>query len=483
MHIHKKENEEKFRHLIAHCCDRKSNSGQLHLNADETAESLLKTFFDIIPCQYIIVDGLDECDKPVIKDTIRVLGSIVSQQDNIDPGKLRLLIVSRDMIEIRRPLSTENITANIFTIEAEDNDEAIKMYVNQRLVRLPPELKLNGNEVERIYKMTCDRAQGMFLFARLVLDNLIESVSHGSLLTKLEECHFPQNLGEAQGFYAFQDYAVSQWFYHIRDVVHISAQGLIDEQKSQTFANALDDFTNRYEESIDDMDSPPSSDASESSRIDAREVTKKASEECEHLKRSPFHPMLLNLWIHILKHQRKTTDDRNKPTLKEMEKTLLENRAVVEKLAEEADTIEEREALNEYYGRNLYKCPRTLCGLFYEGFDDAKKRKRHIDRHNRPFECTIPGCTMAEVGFISGKDLERHKKNYHSEVSSFPTLSKKSSEARFDCKICDKKFTRKINLDGHTRSHYGDRPFACQTCGKRFTRVNDLRRHEKLHLR
>lgn len=215
MHIHKKENEEKFRHLIAHCCDRKSNSGQLHLNADETAESLLKTFFDIIPCQYIIVDGLDECDKPVIKDTIRVLGSIVSQQDNIDPGKLRLLIVSRDMIEIRRPLSTENITANIFTIEAEDNDEAIKMYVNQRLVRLPPELKLNGNEVERIYKMTCDRAQGelvflmamisrltysplgMFLFARLVLDNLIESVSHGSLLTKLEECHFPQNLGEA----------------------------------------------------------------------------------------------------------------------------------------------------------------------------------------------------------------------------------------------------------------------------------------------
>lgn len=286
-----------------------------------------------------------------------------------------------------------------------------------------------------------------------------------------------------QGFYAFQDYAVSQWFYHIRDVVHISAQGLIDEQKSQTFANALDDFTNRYEESIDDMDSPPSSDASESSRIDAREVTKKASEECEHLKRSPFHPMLLNLWIHILKHQRKNTDDRNKPTLKEMEKTLLENRAVVEKLAEEADTVEEREALNEYYGRNLYKCPRTLCGLFYEGFDDAKKRKRHIDRHNRPFECTIPGCTMAEVGFISGKDLERHKKNYHSEVSSFPTLSKKSSEARFDCKICDKKFTRKINLDGHTRSHYGDRPFACQTCGKRFTRVNDLRRHEKLHLR
>lgn len=288
------------------------------------------------------------------------------------------------------------------------------------------------------------------------------------------------------GFYAFQDYAVSQWFYHIRDVVHISAQVLIDESKSRTFANALDDFTNRYEESIDDMDSPPSSDASDSSHIDVGEITRRATEECKNLKDSPFHPMLLNLWIHILKHQKKNTDDRNKPTLKEMEKTLQENRAVVEKLAEEVKTEEEREALNEYYGRNLYKCPRTLCGLFYQGFDDAKKRKRHIDRHNRPFECTIPGCTMAEVGFISGKDLERHKKNYHSEVigqSPFPTLSKKSSEARFDCKICDKKFTRKINLDGHTRSHYGDRPFACQTCGKRFTRVNDLRRHEKLHLR
>lgn len=217
MHINGHEEKEKFRHLVAYCYDKKSNSGQLHLNADETAESLLKTFFDIIPFQYIIVDGLDECEKPVIKYTIRVLSDIVSQQDNTDPGKLRLLIVSRDMIEIRRPLSTENITANIFTIEAENNDEAIKLYVNQRLNRLRREvkLKLEARDIERIDKMICDRAQGwlalpmtmnrysansspgMFLFARLVLDNLRESPNQKSLLNKVDTAQFPKDLGEA----------------------------------------------------------------------------------------------------------------------------------------------------------------------------------------------------------------------------------------------------------------------------------------------
>lgn len=294
------------------------------------------------------------------------------------------------------------------------------------------------------------------------------------------------------GFYAFQDYAVSKWFYHIAEVVKISPSLFsIDEAKSEKFAKILDDFTHRYQESIEDQGSTENgehhSSLSASKTISSRDVEEIAKKECESLKDAIFHPMLLNLWIHISKHEKENIENRNKPSLKEMEKTLTENRKIIERLVDNARG-DEADALTEYYGKNVFKCPRTHCDYFYEGFEIEKKREHHINRHDRPYECTVPNCGIAAAGFISSKDLERHKRNYHTGLvegpAAFPQLNKKkNTDARFDCKVCGQRFTRKINLTGHTRSHFGERPFGCQNCGKKFTRVNDLRRHEKIHLR
>ncbi|KAH6647231.1 hypothetical protein BKA67DRAFT_582033 [Truncatella angustata] len=632
MHIR---SDEKFRHLVAYCHDKKYGSGQpgQKLNTYEVAKSLLELFFEIIPHQYIIIDGLDECEKPEIKQSLPILTAVVARQDNTEPGRLRLLIVSRDMPEIKRPLSCETTTANIVKIESKDNEEAISNYVTQRLSQFPPALNLTKNEMDRIRDLTCNKAKGalgMFLFAELVLNNLAQVIQKKTLLEELDTRRFPQNLQQAydriingirknqdveqwektksifgwlicagrtlrwhemqaivsierhdqlvefqqnkfipdvqelcgtlvhvkpgnkvelihhtaheyilksqfvnraevqfdlatlcmqyltfpcfesgltvpikkqfaeDGFYAFQDYAVSQWFYHIAEVVHISEHLLSMDAanpekhaKFVKFAKILDLFIHRYQDSIDDQDSSTPEDEPEpstSARPNTKELEEHAKKECDSLKDMPFHPMLLNLWIHIQKHEKEHIDNRNKPSLKEMEKILKENRKVIEAFFDTVKGSNEADKLNEYYGKNIYKCPKTRCGYFYEGFEEEKKREHHINRHDRPFECTIPGCGIGAAGFISNKDLERHKKNYHMNFTegpaAFPLLSKKkNNEAKFDCKICGQKFTRKINLTGHTRSHFGERPYQCQNCGKKFTRVNDLRRHEKLHLR
>jgi hypothetical protein len=294
-----------------------------------------------------------------------------------------------------------------------------------------------------------------------------------------------------QGFYAFQDYAVSRWFYHIAEVVKISDQLLsIDASKAAKFAKVLDDFTERYQDSINDSGFPrgiePDARTARPENLD--EIEENAKNECGKLKGTAFYQMLLNLWIHISKHEKDNIENRNKPSLEEMEKTLKENRGVIESLLGNTKNSSKSHELVEYYGTNLYKCPRVLCDYFYEGFDDMKKRDHHVARHDRPFLCKIPGCGIGAAGFSTSKDLERHQKNYHTGLEqgsgAFPQLSKnKSSEARFSCRICGQKFTRNVNLIGHTRSHYGERPYGCQNCGKKFTRVNDLRRHEKLHLR
>jgi hypothetical protein len=291
----------------------------------------------------------------------------------------------------------------------------------------------------------------------------------------------------SDGFYAFQDYAISQWFHHIFAVLKIE-QLSIDGPKSQNFGEVLVAFMNRYQDSVDDAESSPSSDASESSQLNLEGIKDQARKDCARLEGRDFYEILFNLWVHVLKHEKTgTLEDRNKPCLKEMNKVLEDNRKVIETLGE-AKGQDRPSKLHEYYGKNLYKCPRTRCDYFHEGLKDDKKRKKHIDRHNRPFLCPAPDCTMAEAGFISNKDLERHKKNYHPNMvegqSPFPQRNnRQSNEAKFDCNICQRSFTRKINLQGHTRSHFGERPYGCQTCNRRFTRLNDLRRHERIHRR
>lgn len=53
--------------------------------------------------------------------------------------------------------------------------------------------------------------------------------------------------------------------------------------------------------------------------------------------------------------------------------------------------------------------------------------------------------------------------------------------ARFQCSLCQKRFTRLFNLQGHLRTHTDERPFACTVCGLNFARKNDRKSHELIH--
>ncbi|CEH16236.1 FOG: Zn-finger [Ceraceosorus bombacis] len=63
------------------------------------------------------------------------------------------------------------------------------------------------------------------------------------------------------------------------------------------------------------------------------------------------------------------------------------------------------------------------------------------------------------------------------------SASRRTNAAIHYCPVpgCNSSFTRKFNLNGHLRSHTGDKPFKCRECGKNFARHFDLSRHERLH--
>ncbi|PSN31455.1 hypothetical protein C0J52_19055, partial [Blattella germanica] len=69
-----------------------------------------------------------------------------------------------------------------------------------------------------------------------------------------------------------------------------------------------------------------------------------------------------------------------------------------------------------------------------------------------------------------------------SSDKNFPQLLKSQTPNRpFQCKICNKSFTRKNNLNRHMIIHTSNRPFQCEICNKSFTRKSDLNRHMITH--
>lgn len=278
-----------------------------------------------------------------------------------------------------------------------------------------------------------------------------------------------------EGYFAFQDYAVANWSYHFRAMVeagqHLFARETDTVNAIQELEVALNDFADRYEEDVFQ-----------------EEVVSSPDKVCEAFKQFGFYDSLEKLWSHVYGHEIRGFEVRNDVSLKSLGDALLRNRKLVENLMTSANrsfSIEKR--LDSFYGGKRYKCPKLTCFYFHEGFADAKSRDVHINRHDRPFQCTFPDCSVGDLGFGSSKELEKHKKSFHPELNeeavTFTKATTVTTEGQFACHLCDKRFSRNLHLRSHLLNHNGERPFACSTCEKAFTRANDCKRHEKIHAR
>lgn len=272
------------------------------------------------------------------------------------------------------------------------------------------------------------------------------------------------------GILSFQDYAIAKWMDHVRAIVQTYANDLGDgegyTEALECFSMGVTDFTERYQAKILPND----------------DILEDVQSECQRFETyDDFYEDLLNLYNHIYTHNKKDSTERNTISIETLEKVLARNRTLLEGLSPPKSKA--RDDLTEFYGDKRFKCPKIACYYFHEGFKDASSRDQHIKRHDRPFICTFPDCSITEFGFASNKGLEKHIKTCHPNdeelASKFLPRARAAAATPHACRICPKKFTRKFHLDSHTRSHMGQKPFPCPECGRPFARANDMRRHEK----
>lgn len=143
-------------HLTPYYYDVAVGSGEVTLTTTKLGKRLLQCLLLSIPRSYLIIDGLDECDMTERKMTLGFLAEMVDACDNVDPGKMRLLILSRGEPDIRKAMATSTVVR----VDEQDTIEDMRCFINNRAATLQNKFNLSAEDRAYVEKNVLDRSDG-----------------------------------------------------------------------------------------------------------------------------------------------------------------------------------------------------------------------------------------------------------------------------------------------------------------------------------
>ncbi|KAK4442832.1 NACHT domain-containing protein [Podospora aff. communis PSN243] len=184
------------RHLVPYYHDEAITSGEVSLQSQKRYRKPFKHMLQNITKAFLVIDGLDECPEKERIQFLDFLSETVSLCDNTQPGKVRVLVLSRDEPDLRKRL----MIGLMAQLGRADFQGDITIYVKHRAERIYTKFSDHGltiQDKEYIESHVLDMTEEMFLYAKLVMENLEGQPTIDHLRRELEPHRFPKGLGQA----------------------------------------------------------------------------------------------------------------------------------------------------------------------------------------------------------------------------------------------------------------------------------------------
>ncbi|TXB99680.1 hypothetical protein FocTR4_00013722 [Fusarium oxysporum f. sp. cubense] len=407
-------------------------------------KKLASDCFTSRPMATLVLDGLDEAIDSEHEVSIAWCLNELLSVAKARSCNLKVLICGQRDGRLDVMLSSQpQIRLDMVDAHQHDIEHFTKLKVAELHARFP----LTQQEEEALVSKISSASQGMFLYARVVLDHLAEMDSIQEFEDELEEDTFPEDLDRA---YLVRNGTVNLLQEHI-DMALFCCRYLSSRPfttgKSQ---NISADIHSGY---FGFLDYAAAHYAVHIHEVESSEVSTDAAPKLEAVK-----AVAVDLAKANYRHSSVQTEEGDKAA-QDLNLAIQDNVLVVRTLIGLQREKSETPIFDATEGPFRHKCHKIQCSKFAMGCSNEAALKKHLAVHERPFRCPHSDCFAHTMGYASPKRLESHNEVFHQSVfrakAVFPAELETGEWNLYEaCKAGNLAEVKRFHREGADLKHY-----------------------------